>query len=982
MKNFTLAAKWFALLAIASGIPLFLGTARAQALHPSAGVIAWQSAFEANRGQLPRAYALQARTAHYHLLMAATHWLLLPNAAAGRLLPSQRPTRFAWLNARDHARILPGRRLPGIYNYLIGRQPEQWILGVPRYSQALVPHLYRGVALVYYYRQKQLEFNLTLQPGVRLSRIRFQLGGAARIRLDRHGDLRVGSGSQGLRLQRPIAYQWKRGRRQRIAAGYLPLGRNSYGFWLGHYDPRLPVILDPVLAYATYLGGSGQDTGAAIATDSGGNIYVVGQTNSANFPVTAGAFQSSLSSGQVAAYIAKLNAGGTALDYATFIGGNGQTDALGVAVDSSGAVYMAGMTSATNFPVTAGAVQTTYGGGAFDAFALKLDSAGSGLVYATYLGGAGDDVANAIAINAAGDAWIAGGTDSSDFPVTSGALQTHAPGGGGDGFIAEVNASGTGLAYSTFLGGSAQDFIYALAVDANGDAFVTGTTTSTDFPTTPGAYQPTFAASASGMGDGFVAELVPSGAALVYSTYLGPASAGYGIALDAQDDAYVTGDTQSAAFPVTPGAAQASYAGNGDAFVAELAASGATLEYSSYLGGAGDDIGAAIAIDGAGNAYVAGQTTSTNFPISGPAPMSACAGSPCGDAFVTEIAAGGKSFPFSTYLGGSGSQQIAHGVTIDPNGDIDVVGTTNASDFPVTAGAFQTAYGGGGDAFIAQLAIPSGGLTLSPGAISFAAQPVGSSSAAKTLTLANSGSSSITIASITATAPFAATSQCGSSLASGASCTVQVSFTPTASGAATGTLTIASSAANSPQTAALTGQGSDFSIAVLPTSASVTPGTTAQSTATITALDGFSSSIALTCTSTAPQATCSVSPATVTPTAAGVTAQLSLSTTASSRLLFSPGRPDPGAWGYGFLSFWGILLSLVLLLGWMGRRSARWTTVIALLGLSLSLAACGGGSTPAPPASHPGTATGTYTVTLTGTAQSLSHSATFSVTVN
>jgi hypothetical protein len=370
------------------------------------------------------------------------------------------------------------------------------------------------------------------------------------------------------------------------------------------------------LLYIAYLGGSGRDFGGGIAVDANGAAYVTGTTNSTDFP-TKNALQSSLAGGSDA-FVTKLNPGGSSLAYSTYLGGSGNEGNQGqisVAVDANGDAYVTGNTNSTNFP-TKNPMQATLAGGT-DVFVSELNPSGSGLVYSTYLGGSGNEQVEGIAVNGSGNAYLVGNTTSKNFP-TANPLQASLA-GRTNGFVTELNAAGSGFVYSTYLGGSGYDSVDAIALDAAGNTYVAGSTSSKNFPTTSNAFQVTNNAH---LYDGFVAKLNASGTSLLYSTFLGGSQDNHveAIALDPAGNAYLTGATASTDFPLK-NPVQATYGGGGssftpwgDAFVTELNAAGSGLVYSTYLGGSKDDEGSAIVVDSTGNAYVAGNTFSTNFP--------------------------------------------------------------------------------------------------------------------------------------------------------------------------------------------------------------------------------------------------------------------------------------------------------------------------------------------------------------------------------
>jgi hypothetical protein len=389
------------------------------------------------------------------------------------------------------------------------------------------------------------------------------------------------------------------------------------------------------LEYATFLGGGGGDWGIGIAVDGAGRAYVTGVTDSADFPAIPGAFDPSYN-GDDDAFVARLNAAGTALEYATFLGGGGGDWGKDIAVDGAGRAYVAGDTTSADFPATPGAFDPSHNGGYWDAFVARLNAAGTALEYAAFLGGGSVDSSPAIAVDGAGRAYVAGGTASADFPATPGAFDTS-HNGDDDAFVARVNPAGTALEYATFLGGGDLDWGIGIAVDGAGRAYVTGYTQSADFPTTPGAFDPSY----SGPADAFVARLNPAGTALEYATFLG-GGYGTGIAVDGAGRAYVAGDAISADFPATPGAFDTSHNGGyWDAFVARLNAAGTALEYATFLGGGGTDGGEGIAVDGAGRAYVTGVTASADFPAT-PGAFDTSHNDD-DDAFVAKLAMGGGS---------------------------------------------------------------------------------------------------------------------------------------------------------------------------------------------------------------------------------------------------------------------------------------------------------------------------------------------------
>jgi hypothetical protein len=459
------------------------------------------------------------------------------------------------------------------------------------------------------------------------------------------------------------------------------------------------------LVYSTYLGGSYGDYGYGIAVDASGNAYVTGQTLSSDFPTTAGAFDTT-NDINPDVFVSKLNADGSALLYSTFIGGGGDDCGYSIALDNAGNVYITGDAGSTTFPTTPGAFDTTHNGD-YDAFVSKLNADGSALLYSTFIGGGGGDCGCGIALDNAGNAYITGDTWSNlfptTFPTTPGAFDTT-HNGYHDAFVSKLNADGSALLYSTFLGGSDyDDHGYGIAVDNEGNAYITGFTNSGDFPTTPGAFNTD--PRSTGAGGAFVSKLNATGSALLYSTFLGGIDywdCGYGIALDNTGNAYIAGYTESSDFPTTPDAFDTSLNGPYDGFVTKLNPSGTALVYSTYLGGGSYDYGDGIAIDGSGNAYITGYTTSDSFPTTPGAWDTSFNGA--NDGFMSKLNASGTALVYSTYLGGGGDDE-GDDIAIDGSGNAYITGETESSTFPTTPGAFDTSYNGSWDVFVTKLSL-------------------------------------------------------------------------------------------------------------------------------------------------------------------------------------------------------------------------------------------------------------------------------------
>jgi hypothetical protein len=522
-----------------------------------------------------------------------------------------------------------------------------------------------------------------------------------RIRSER-GDLVLKVGEGEIRWHKPVVYQEKNGTRQEIAAHYAVTDKNRVGFEMAKYDASRPLYIDPLI-YSTYLGGSAADGGYGIAVDRSGHDYVTGFTESTNFAVTPGAFQTTLD-GAYDAFVTKLNPAGSALVYSTYLGGTSYDQGIGIAVDSSSNAYLTGFTESTDFPVTPGAFQTTGPG----PFVTKINPTGSALIYSTYLGG-GQDNGYGIAVDSTGNAYVAGTTFSTNFPTTPGAFQATLN-GAYNVFVTKLNAAGSALVYSTYLGGSYQDSGFGIAVDSSGKAYVTGFAESADFPVTFGAFQTTCITGESPFSCAFVTKFNPTGSALVYSTFLGGSgldeeNTGVGIAVDGSGDAHVAGYTSSTNFPTTPGAFQTTLNGAYNAFVTKFNPTGSGLVYSTYLGGSSYDYGIGIAMDGSGDAYVTGYASSTNFPVTPGAFQTTFGG--VQDAFVTKFNRRGSGLVYSTYLGGS-SYDYGFGIAVGSTGNAYVTGYTESTNFPAAPGAFRTTFGGVQDAFVSMFSLGIG----------------------------------------------------------------------------------------------------------------------------------------------------------------------------------------------------------------------------------------------------------------------------------
>jgi len=674
--------------------------------------------FVPNAGQTNPAVRFQVHDLGGTIFFAASEVVLTLPGTAQAAPPV---VRLRFEGANPSPAVTGAGRLPGTVNYFVGNDPAKWRINLPIYAGVVYQHLYPGIDLRYDGTSGQLKSTYVVAPGADPTLIRWHHDGATNVRVDEAtGDLLVTLAGSTLIEHAPIAWQEINGQRIAVAIRYMLTDDGSVSFALGSYDSTQLLTIDPTLSYGTYLGGSGPEEANDIALDGDGNVYVTGTTYSTDFPITTGSYQSSFRGGKKEVFVAKVNAAGDALVYSTYLGGNGDDEGNGIAVDDAGNAYITGATDSTDFP-TKNPLQSGcalfVGVCTGDAFVTKLSADGNALVYSTYLGGSFPEKAKGIAVDSAGNAYITGLTSSADFP-TKNSLQDPDD-GSGDAFVTKLNAEGSDLVYSTYLGGGATDGGAGIAVDSASNAYVVGNTNSADFPTTAGAFDTTCGTdgdcdSDAGLNpyvDTFVAKLNASGSALVYSTYLGGSNEDYShdIAVDGAGNAHITGRTESGDFPTTTGALDttcgtdgdcnpgAGYGKGGDAFVTKLNADGSALLYSTYLGGSGDERGRGIVVNSAGNAYVTGDTYSDDFPTQNT--MQTYGGET--DAFVVKLEADGSDLVYSTYLGGN-SGDYGTGIAVDSAGNAYVTGVTGSEDFP-TQNPLQAAYHGYWDAFVVKL---------------------------------------------------------------------------------------------------------------------------------------------------------------------------------------------------------------------------------------------------------------------------------------
>jgi hypothetical protein len=629
-------------------------------------------------------------------------------------------------------------RLASRTDYFLGNQPSAWKRNVPHFARVRYRNSYPGIDMVYFGSGKRLEYDFVVSPGADPSRIRLRFGGADSVRLDQTGSLVIGVGGREVRQPRPVVYQDTivGGERRRVnVEGRYILARNrEVRFSLGSYDRRLPLVIDPVLVYAGYFGGTGYDVPTGIAVDRSGNVWLTGTTRSTIVPPQAQAPYQTTPPGATDVFVAELSiqqSGQASLLYWGYLGGANSDYGGPIAVDDAGNVYLAGSTYSDDFPVTANALQST-NTGLQDVFVAKLNPQADGkasLVYGTFFGGTDYDTATALTVDATGNIIVTGYTASkaiaSIVPGTYLAYQQ----GGWDAFILKVNpaaAAGTAPLLATFYGGTSTDVANGVAVDASGAIYISGYTMSDNLPLAGNSYRSTY----SGAGDLFVAKFDPTKSGLdmlVYASYLGGSklNVSTGMALDAAGGVWLTGYTFSDDFPVTPNAYQTAFAGGqSDAFLVRLnlsAPPAGFLTYSTYFGGSGADVGYGLALAGSGKVAIAGYTFSDNLPLKDALPASQ-ARSRVADAFLALLdtsKSGAAALVYSTYFGGT-STDVATRIVAGPSGALYVAGYTGSVNLPVTDGSQKANPPGGLTGFLLKLDTLSGGApgdvpALSPG---------------------------------------------------------------------------------------------------------------------------------------------------------------------------------------------------------------------------------------------------------------------------
>ncbi|MDQ6677201.1 MAG: SBBP repeat-containing protein [Acidobacteriota bacterium] len=665
--------------------------------------------FEPNRGQAPGTAQFVARGAGYYLTLdrSGSRMLLRQGKRAAEI-------RTTLAGCAPGAELKASAPLPGHSAYFRGNDPSKWVTGIPNFAQVKMDAVYPGIDLVYYGNQSRLEYDFVVAPHADSRQIRMHFEGVSSLRTDPEGNLVLKTSAGELSQHRPVVYQVLAGVRQAVA-GDFEIGRgNTVRFRVGSYDRAAPLVIDPVLVYSSFLGGTDTDEGHSVASDGAANMYLTGVT----FSTPAG---------DADVLVRKVSADGTAFLYTADLGGSGNDYGNGIAVDVNGYAFVGGRTASTDFPAVNAFQSTNYG--ANNAFVVRLDPAASSMVFSTYVGGSTDDRGYALALDRQGSVYLTGAASSTDFPTSQGAAQSNLR-GGLDAFVVKFDYSGAAQ-FSTLLGGGSDDQAFGIAVDSNGNSYIAGQTNSDSFPQAKAPYQH----SRHGGLDAFLSEISNDGTTLLFSTFIGGSgddSAG-GVAVDLSGNAYVVGTTASSDFPIPNQSYNTGFNGGAaDIFVVKYFPGGQNIAWATFLGSHGTDDGNAIAVDPNGNVYVAGDTNSSQYPVTRDAIQPNRAGGY--DAVLSVLDTNGLNLNYSTYYGGSGDDS-ALGVALDQYAEVYLTGSTASGDLPANNGVVQPNPGGGdSDAFLAKIsvygsAIPGATPSADPAPVTSQNQPSSTSSA-------------------------------------------------------------------------------------------------------------------------------------------------------------------------------------------------------------------------------------------------------------
>ena len=688
-----------------------------------------------------------------------------------------------------------------VSNYLMGTNPSNWRSGIPNFGRVRYPGIYSGIDLDLYGNRRRLEHDFIVAPRADYRQILVRLEGAKKLSLNHNGSLQVETPGGNLIFQRPEIYQFVASKKMFVEGRYTLVSEDEFRFELGAYNHELPLVIDPVLSYSTYLAGSSGDIASAIAVDKQGDAYITGLTFSIDFPLQSpiqGTCSNICQGGDV--FVTKLSPAGAHLIYSTFIGGGQQEQPYAIAVDGSGYAAVAGSTSSLDFPQKNGTavVLSSFG---THGFAFELNPSGSAFTFSTYLGGENSDSATGVATDSLGNVYVAGYTGSAFFRVSPTNQIGPAPGNfGTDLFVVKFSRKGIPT-FSTLIGGSSLSFPgtfnyqgtpISVAVDSAGEAVLSGPALD-GFPTTSGAYQPDYRGGSNNVVNGFLAKLDSAGDSILAATYLGGSGGDYphAVALDTLGNIYLTGTTSSHDFPSTSNAFQTTFVQGSSSvgFVSKLNPTLSALTYSTFLGGTVADFSSTtangLAVDANDNTFIVGTTGQPSFPLVNPIVGALPLGNfgNGGSAFLSVLNPTGSALTFSTFFTGSSGTSGA-GVALNTAGDAFITGTTFDADFPTTPGSYQptfvtTPFSQHAFATKFSMAKANAGACLSASSLFFGTVKPGDSTFPQPVTITNCGSLPLKVSSVSVTNPFyVITQNTCKTVTVGASCSISVRYSP------------------------------------------------------------------------------------------------------------------------------------------------------------------------------------------------------------